>query len=228
MMRTLWILAAVMLCAGCGPKQPASAVAGAATGAKASTEASDPAAIRKAASERRQRKWQAVRLAHVQDSILNAKIGRTIAALRSAELDEDVELLSVTRDNAIIRVVLAITRKPAQIWTELVTEDGNHILTNAIDLDRDTHRNTSARAFVDCLHKAGIELFVTPRGEASSAQVAAVGQYAQRVVTVCHKGADDPACQRAKVTQFPTVLVKGVANPGLKPRRWLETRSGCK
>jgi len=170
---------------------------------------------------------QRARQQYANDRIAAWRLAHKLADLRSMENNRVVDVISVVACEAGYRIVLAVTGATTQMWTEIVSHDGDRVFVEPVDLDLEGRRTVRHHEYAQCLAKAGFKVYAQPRHKASSRQLAILGEKATTVAVACPKGAADPACKTAKVSVLPSVVHKGTVYPGVRDRGWIAALTGC-
>ncbi len=138
----------------------------------------------------------------------------------------EVRVLDVKADGSLYRVTFHRAGPQPQLETIFVTRDGRYLVEALRPVQQESARLRDERRFAECLRDAGLRIYTQAAAPFSQQAVAQAGHFGDLVAIDCSSAAEN--CHKLGVTELPSITHGGEVFSGVKPRAWLESRTGCK
>lgn len=153
-------------------------------------------------------------------------IARQVRLLYGMAQRAEFDVLTARREGAMVRVSLHRRNGRETPAVVFVTPDGKQLFESAVHVALQLEQFEDDRRFAVCLGERHLLAYVKTDDKQSLLQLAAMGAFAGRLAVDC--GASPDACEKAGITEVPTLVMGEQKIAGAHGRPWLETLTGCK
>lgn len=154
----------------------------------------------------------------------------TVTKIYGMIAGKPMDVVEVTESSGLWRVTFQTRGVKEAPSTVHVSKDGKLAFEGGFELQQRHDALAIDHRFAQCLHVRGVTIIGDGRTKATKAQLKEVGSFAGKIFVDCARGPGgcEPLMKKLKVTKLPVVEQGEDRFTGPRPRRFLETLSGCK
>jgi len=163
--------------------------------------------------------------------ISTSEVSKKVKDLYELAFGTNVEIISVTEENNMYRVVAQATDSIGQksVIEVYMSQDGKLLSDKIIKLDEFTANLMKQSDFIDCLDKKGLKVYGINTDNVTQVQLGYVlggSRFLNKIFVDCD--ASIKQCLDNGIKVVPTIVYENKTYEGLKTLDWFENKTGCK
>ncbi len=157
-----------------------------------------------------------------------ASASAIVEELYELQYESDAEILSVSDQNGLYKVIVRFTDFAGQSATQdvFVTKDGELLTDRLIITENYKNALANQKSFAECLADTGLRILGKTDDTATLQQLDVLGTYAYKVFVSCD-GPSEQACIDLGVQRYPTTVYNNTGFDNLYNPQFFAELTGC-
>ena len=152
--------------------------------------------------------------------------GEKLKDLIRLQSEADVEISAIADEGNFYKMIVRVLAGNAPLQEIYVSKDCSYMTDKLIKMDTFREQLKADKVFAECLVQKEVRVFGVPQDAASVQQIAALGNFAAKVFVNC-SGQMMDKCKELGLKEFPTLVYRNQAYPGVWTREKVATLTEC-